>query len=202
MTRSPELKPAFRAVLHLVAKASKRMKAAGAAEPIIVGGAAVEVYTAGAIVSGDIDVAVPNQELFEDELLKLGFVRDTRSGSHRGLYHPVYGYGLEVVARTPMDGKPQRDSYARYRTSSGDVLIISLEDLIADRIAQFDATPRGDRSRLLQAVSLYAGAKTIDKTYLAKRISEEAHGRTLAWFIKEVEKTARQRHKRKGIRDR
>lgn len=197
MTKPAALKPAFRAVLRLVAKASKRMKAAGAMEPIIVGGAAVEVYTAGAILSGDIDIAIPDQELFEEELLTLGFVRDTRSGSHRGLYHPVHGYGLEMVARTPMDGKPRRDSYARYRTSSGDVLIISLEDLIADRIAQFDATPRGDRSRLVQAISLYAGAESIDKAYLAKRIGEEANGRTLAWFIKEVEKAARQTHKKR-----
>ncbi len=167
------------------------MAAIGAAEPIIVGGAAVEIYTLSAIHSGDVDIAVPDQRLLEDELLNLGFVRDTRSGSHRGLYHPAYRYGLEVVARTPMEGRPRRDFVTKYRTRSGYVFLISIEDLIADRVAQYDAPPRGDQPRLRQAIALYVAAPRIDRQYLGRRIAEEAPRRTLAWFLKEVAKATR-----------
>ena len=116
-------------------------------EPVLVGGAAVEAYTGGAIASRDFDLTVVDQEKFEVELIKLGFERDNRSGSHRGLWHPKYGYGLEVVADVPFEGKSDSNSRVRYDTGLGSITIVSVEDLIADRVAQFDAVPRGDQSR-------------------------------------------------------
>ena len=177
--------PEFREVLKLIAEAARRMKADGAAEPILLGGAAVEIYTQGRIVSRDFDLAVPDQKRLENELEKLGFIR---TGAMRGLWHPGHKYGIEVVAGAPFDGNYQASRNMVLQTDSGPVILLSVEDLIADRVGQFDATPYGDQERLTQAIYLYTGARGLDRLYLDRRIREEAHGRTLEWFIKEVEK--------------
>jgi hypothetical protein len=189
--RRNDLPKEFQEGLRLIAEASRRMKRDGVAEPILVGGAVAEIYTHGLILSRDFDVTVPDQGRLEAELLALGFVRDDRSGSHRGLWHPKLKLGLEVVARVPFEGQYQAENNMTFETGNGPVILISVEDLIADRIAQFDADPRGDEERLMQAVYLYTGATDLDLLYLDRRIRREAHGRTLDWFVNEVEARAR-----------
>lgn len=184
--RDSELPKEFQDGLRLIAEASRRMRQDGVAEPILVGGAVAEIYTQGLILSRDFDIAVPDQARLEAELLKLGFVRDERSGSHRGLWHPGLKLGLEVVARVPFEGQYKANNNTAFETGNGPVILISVEDIIADRIAQFDATPRGDESRLKQAIYLYTGATNLDLLYLDQRIRHEAPGRALDWFQKEV----------------
>jgi hypothetical protein len=188
MMASEEMPNRFLEALELIGEASRRMRDAGATPPVIVGGAAVEVYTKGKILSRDFDLAVPNQKLMEAELERVGF---ERTGAMRGLWHPVLKYGVEVVAGTPFKGNYDAQRNMIYKTSGGPVILLSLEDLIADRLGQFDATPYGDQERLTQAIVLYAGAPNVDRVYLGKRILEEAHGRTLEWFEEEVEKRRR-----------
>jgi hypothetical protein len=187
MKSSIGLPAGFSEVLKLIAEAGRRLRAEGSGEPVLVGGAAVEIYTGGAIASRDFDLTVVDQEKLEAELIELGFERDNRSGSQRGLWHPKYGYGLEVVADVPFEGKSDAKSRVRYDTGLGSIVIVAVEDLIADRIAQFDSVPRGDQSRLNQAIALYVGAERINEPYLSRRIKEEAHGRDLDWFLKQVQ---------------
>lgn len=92
-----------------------------------------------------------------------------------------------MVARIPFEGQYRPENNIAFETGNGPVILISVEDLIADRIAQFDADPRGDNARLMQAIYLYTGATDLDLLYLDRRIRREAHGRTLEWFVKEVE---------------
>lgn len=187
------LKPEFIAVLEIIAKATKKMHDEGASEPILVGGAAVEVYTQGAFPSGDFDIAVIRQKEFEGILMSLGFERDSRPHAlERGLYHPKYGYGLEVVAEDPMDGNAPRARANRVEGTEGYVNLVSIEDLIADRVSQYESAPNHMQSRLVQAMALYdlANGKGLDQIYLDKRIREETHKLTLDWLKKELHNNA------------
>lgn len=82
----------FVAALALLAEAFDDVVAAGYERPIIVGGAAVEFYTGGAVASGDFDVLTAGQKELEAALLHRGFVRPSGPGVlTRGLYHPQLG---------------------------------------------------------------------------------------------------------------
>ena len=53
------------------------------------------------------------------------------------------------------------------------VAVPPVEDLIADRMGQFNSTPAGTPEMLAQAVKLYQLAETLDETYLNSRILAE-----------------------------
>ncbi|HVH79811.1 MAG TPA: hypothetical protein VM782_10500, partial [Stellaceae bacterium] len=99
----------FVAALQLLADAFDEIVAAGYERPIIVGGAAVEFYTGGAVASGDFDVLTAGQAELEAALLRRGFQRPSGRGVlTRGLYHPELGIGFEVVSGHLFDGASDR----------------------------------------------------------------------------------------------
>lgn len=61
-------RPAFEDALRLFARVSEAMKARGLLAPILVGGAAVEIYSNSAINTGDFDIVTAAQFEFEEEL--------------------------------------------------------------------------------------------------------------------------------------
>ncbi len=67
-------RPEFEAALRRFARGSEAMTARGFERPMLVGGSAVEYYTATAIATGDFDIVTGRQDVFEEELQKLGFV--------------------------------------------------------------------------------------------------------------------------------
>lgn len=69
------LRPEFREALSLLVVAFSRLEKRGIAAPVPVGGAAVELYTGGAIATGDFDFVTPAKEEFFEELIALGFER-------------------------------------------------------------------------------------------------------------------------------
>jgi hypothetical protein len=73
-------RPEFVEALVLVATAAERLKRRGLAAPILVGGAAVELYTGGQVTSGDFDFVSAAQAEFFAELEKVGFERPKRAG--------------------------------------------------------------------------------------------------------------------------
>jgi hypothetical protein len=96
--------------------------------------------------------------------------------STRGWIHPDLQFGFEIVADVPMDGDVDRE----YVVLIDDILpgksiaIISVEDLIADRVGQYasgTARDRLDQARIL--LSLHPDA---DLAYLDRRIREESSG--------------------------
>lgn len=170
-------RPEFEAALRLFARASEAMHRRGLQRPILVGGAAAEFYTVSALTTGDFDICTLRQPEFEEELQRLGFVRPSGPGAMlKGLVHPDLGLGFEVVADVPMDGSVDAahirlvqpdDETARFR-------IISVEDLIADRVGQYASGTAPDR--LEQARVLLALHENADMAYLERRIREESMG--------------------------
>lgn len=160
----------------------------GLARPVLVGGGAVEFYTSGAVVSGDFDLVTPNDAALERALLEQGFRREDCPGHLlRGYYHPDLAIGIEVVGSRLLDGNADR---SRVKLVSIDeqshVEIISVEDMIADRLAQFVSSGRRDRSMLDQALMLFRVASGIDENYLMKRIKEETSSELDLDFLKQM----------------
>jgi hypothetical protein len=63
----------FRKGLQLIAESGERLAQAGIPRPVLVGGAATEFYSAGAISTGDYDLVTPYQTEVEAALMALGF---------------------------------------------------------------------------------------------------------------------------------
>ena len=175
---SPSLyRPEFEAALRLFARASEAMHARGFERPVLVGGAAVELYSGSAITTGDFDLATGRQEAFEEELLRVGFIRPVGLGSFsRGLVHPDLKLGFEVVASAPFSGAFDRTTLALVEDfgDAAPFVVLSIEDLIADRMGQYASGTA--RDRLDQARVLFALHPDLDRAYLNRRIREETCG--------------------------
>ncbi|MFO1083196.1 MAG: hypothetical protein U1E21_01415 [Reyranellaceae bacterium] len=106
------LRPQFTQALILLARAIERMEAKGLSAPVLVGGAAVELYTGGAIASGDFDFVSHWQREFFAELRVLGFDRPARPGwLHWAVAHPDFDFGVQVVSGRLMDGNTIPSGY-------------------------------------------------------------------------------------------
>jgi hypothetical protein len=174
-------RPEFEQALRLIGEAFSDFKAQGKSPPIIVGGAAVEFYTGSTIMTGDFDLVSPDQPAIEAALQKVGFRREDRMGhAMRGLYHPDLNMGAEVVSSRLLDGAADIGHTVDVTTSPAGafVRIVSLEDMIADRLAQYGSAPRGVPEMLDQALTLwrFAEQRQIDEAYLDKRIRYETAG--------------------------
>jgi hypothetical protein len=169
-------RPEFEAALRLFARASEAMHRRGFQRPILVGGAAAEFYSQSAITTGDFDLCTFRQAELEEELQRLGFVRPSSAGQMlKGWIHPELKLGFEVVADTPMDGAFDRDTLVMVEnTGAGAFVMISVEDLIADRVGQYASGSAPDR--LDQARTLFRLQTAVDRPYLDRRIREETAG--------------------------
>lgn len=170
-------RPAFEAALRMFAQISEGMAQRGLSRPILVGGAAVEFYTMGAINTGDFDLCTPLQPELEAEMRRHGFVRPTGPGqSTRGWIHPALGVGFEVVASVPFDGHADRDRLVLVDGFAPDAsfAIVAVEDLIADRMGQYaSGTAPAMREQARALLRLHPDA---DIGYLEKRIRFETAG--------------------------
>jgi hypothetical protein len=163
--------------LKLLARVSEAMAERGLPRPVLVGGAAAEYYSGSALMTGDFDVTSPAQPELEEELKKLGFVRPSGAGrALRGWVHPDLGLGLEVVAGSPMSGAAEPERFRLVRPIGIQELfrVISVEDLIADRVGQFASGTA--REMLEQARLLYRLYGDVDRDYLESRIRDETAG--------------------------
>lgn len=98
----------------------------GEAVPVLVGGAAVELYTGGAYTTGDLDfVGVLNTRV-EEELEAAGFQRRGRHWIHEE--EQVF---LELPGRALEEGEEP----VIFCSGSSEVRILSPEDVLVDRLA-------------------------------------------------------------------
>lgn len=170
-------RPQFEAALRLLARVSEGMVLQGKRRPILVGGAAAEFYSGSAISTGDFDLCTPAQDTLEDEMRKVGFERPSGAGkSLRGWVHPDLALGFEVVADVPMDGNIDRATLLLVENvvPEGAFVVVSIEDLIADRVGQWHSGSASDR--LAQAARLLSLHESLDNDYLERRIREETMG--------------------------
>lgn len=159
-----------------VAEAFSIYEAKTGIAPLLVGGAAAAILTAGAFMSGDFDIIAENDEVFADAVVQGGFVADERVGRLRGgFYHPDHPeYGVELVSGPPFNGRMDRSRLLRpvFRNNHS-IALPSCEDLIADRLGQHAVASPSDDSRLRQARLLLTMAQSIDMHYLECRVAEE-----------------------------
>jgi hypothetical protein len=169
-------RPEFEAALRLFARISEAVKARGFLAPVLVGGAAVEIYSLSAINTGDFDISTGVQDVFEEELQRHGFIRPSGSGmATRGWIHPELKLGFEVVSDTLLDGMADRDRVQLIDTGSGaSVAIISLEDIIADRMGQYASNTAP--MMFAQAKQLFDLYPDADLVYMDTRIRYETAG--------------------------
>lgn len=161
--------------LTLLAAAFDRVVEQGHERPVLVGGGAVEFYTGGAVLSGDLDVVTDAQQVFEAALVDLGFRREDRPNHLlRGLYHPKLGIDVEVVSGLLFDGAGDKTKIRLVDVGDGShVAVAALEDIIADRMGQYASTPNHAPDMLGQAVKLLQLADRLDDAYLDQRIRQE-----------------------------
>lgn len=165
-------RPEFEAALALFARISSTVEQKGFLAPVLVGGAAVEFYSGSAIATGDFDVVVTRQDVLEEVLRDHGFVRPSGKGvATRGWIHPELRLGFEVVGSQLLDGRAERDRVLLIDVSGDHFAVISVEDLIADRMSQYHSGTAADM--LSQAQALFSLYKDADISYLEKRIREE-----------------------------
>lgn len=169
-------RPEFEAALRLLARISAAMDAAGYRPPVLVGGAAVEIYTRGAVNTGDFDLSCGRQDVLEDVMRQHGFVRPSGPGkATRGWIHPELKLGFEVVSDVLLDGLADRSMVQVVELApDGSVAVIAPEDIIADRMGQYAS---GSAPEMLgQARALFALCERLDIDYMERRIREETGG--------------------------
>jgi hypothetical protein len=169
------LSPEYMAALELTGRVCEAYRKQTGASAYLVGGAAVAVITAGQFPSGDFDLVVGGDDQFEASLLRHGFKKEDRQGRLRfGYYHPDHPlFGWQLVTGPLFDGRSDKSRVVRLEIATdSEITFPPIEDLIADRLGQYEAN-RTDSTRLEQARFLFRMAKSVDMTYLSKRVAEE-----------------------------
>ena len=130
-------------------------------EPILVGGGAVELYTAGGYATGDTDLALPSDPSVDAAFTVLGFRKEGRFWIREDL-------DLLFEAPAPA-GLPGEDAPRTVLDVDGlRVVVIGIEDLILDRLrAWIHWKSDEDKRWTRRLVALYADR--LDWAYLANR---------------------------------
>jgi hypothetical protein len=143
--------------------------------PVLVGGAAVELLTGGAYVTGDLDFVGPVPAAVARALAGAGFERHRR--------HWVHEAG-QVYLEFPCGALHPEETTARLEVEGVDLLVISPEDLVAERLGAWKhwrSTVDGVNAWLL----LRALGRTLDRERLRCRCEQveasDALGSLLGW---------------------
>ena len=136
----------------------------------LVGGQAVETYTAGQFTTGDVDVTTTDREATESLLGRLGFKREGMVWLSEKLaiaVHIVGSYPTRTENIRTVEVGPYR------------VRVVGVEELIVDRLKAAKFWKSGRDSE--QAVVLFSGFRErIDLEYLTRRAREEEVDEVLA----------------------
>ena len=153
-----ELKRKMLLVGYLSDELSKR-----GAFVFLVGGQAVETYTAGQFTTGDVDITTTDQEATERLLTRLGFRREGMIWLNEKLAIAVHIVG-SYPTRTE---KVRTVEVGPYR-----VRVVGVEELIIDRLRAAKSRRSGRDAE--QALVLFSGfRKRINLEYLRRRAKEE-----------------------------
>ncbi|HLF07205.1 MAG TPA: hypothetical protein VI893_08560 [Thermoplasmata archaeon] len=142
---------------------------------IVVGGSAIEIYTRGAYVSGDIDLIAKDEKSVHRVLQRWGFERPGRLWIRQD-----WGIAVDVV-RSWYRGDVSRTR--EVTTKYGNIRLAAVEDLLVTRLAAFKHWKV--KEALEEAVKLITlFAATVDWAY----IREEARKGDLADVLSDLEK--------------
>ncbi|MGB4593234.1 MAG: helix-turn-helix domain-containing protein [Coriobacteriia bacterium] len=162
--------------LAFVAVLTRGVEALGWPAPVIVGGHAVEFWTAGDYPTVDIDLAGASEPV-ADVLGRWGFMREGRHwyDERLGLVLEVPASGLEAA---------QRDRAVSVDIGGLWAHILGIEDLIVDRLNA--CVHWHDEESCLWAVALIRTARELDEPYLRERAITEDVSDKLAWALEEA----------------
>jgi len=162
-TRLARLADPLERRLVFVGLLTRGVEALGWPAPVVVGGHAVEFYTAGGYATVDIDLAGASEPVAQI-LNTWGFQREGRHW---------YDDGLRLVVEVPGAtlGPDQLAHVTRVSIGREVVHIIGLEDLIIDRLAA--CKHWADQDSCDWARTMTAVAEELDLPYLRRRAVEE-----------------------------
>jgi excisionase family DNA binding protein len=150
--------------LAFVGVLSRACRARGWREPVVVGGHAVEFYTAGGYTTVDIDLVAPSDGIGE-VLGEWGFDQEGRHWYDESL-------GLLVEAPGHQLEPEQQDHLLDLEVHGEHVAVLGIEDLVVDRLNAF--VHWGSReAREWARVLIEAHRGRIDWDYLRKRATDE-----------------------------
>ncbi len=153
--------------LNTLARANARLSSPW---PILVGGAAVEIETQGQAMSDDFDVVCWTEEAYDLALKAEGF---SPYGRRYAYLHQSLPFALEMVSGGYYDGRADLDRTRLYHLPDGVLRVAAVEDLIVDRLCQWQSNPQGMKSRYYQAQVLWQCADGLDLLYLSQRLQQE-----------------------------
>ena len=158
---------------------TRRLSAHGI-EPILVGGGALEFYTAGGYATKDVDLALPVAPEVDAAFAALGFEKEGRYW-----FHPEFDLLFEAPAPA---GLPGEDAPRTEVEIDGlRVVIIGIEDLLIDRLRAWVHWNSDEDGRWTRRLALLYPDR-IDWEYArerASRVPEEARA------LSEIETEAR-----------
>ena len=150
-------------------------------EPILVGGGALEFYTAGGYATADMDLALPSAAEVEVAFAELGFEKE-------GRYWYQSELDLLFEAPAPADLPGENAPRTEITVEGYRVVIIGVEDLCLDRLRAWVHWQSDEDARWAKRLAhLYADR--LDWCYLrerAKAVPEEANA------LREIEQEARE----------
>lgn len=133
-------------------------------EPILVGGAALEFYTAGGYATKDVDLALPAAPEVDAAFAALGFDKEGRYW-----FHPEFELLFEAPAPA---GLPGEDAPRTEVEIDGlRVVIIGIEDLLIDRLRGWVHWRSEEDGRWTRRLALLYPER-IDWSYVRERTSE------------------------------
>jgi hypothetical protein len=157
-----------------------RLREAGL-EAILVGGAAVEFYTAGGYTTGDIDLALPHGPETDAAFADLGFCKE-------GRYWVREDLDLLFEAPAPAGLPGETAPRTQVEIEGLVVTILGIEDLILDRLrAWIHGTSEEDGRWARRLVLLHAD--TLDWTYLREKAAPVAAEATALAALEEEART-------------
>ena len=142
---------------------TRRLSAYGI-EPILVGGGALEFYTAGGYATKDVDLALPVAPEVDAAFAALGFEKEGRYW-----FHPEFDLLFEAPAPA---GLPGEDAPRTEVEIDGlRIVIIGIEDLLIDRLRAWVHWSSDEDGRWTRRLALLYPDR-IDWDYVRDRTSE------------------------------
>ena len=138
-------------------------------EPILVGGGALEFYTAGGYATSDIDLALPSCPEVDAAFADMGFAKE-------GRYWVRDDFDLLFEAPAPASLPGEDAARTEVEVDGLRVVVIGIEDLLLDRLRAWVHWQSGEDERWARRLVLLYGDR-IDWQYLrdrTKQVAEEA----------------------------
>lgn len=147
--------------------------------PVVVGGNAVEFYTAGGYATGDIDIIAPSEPV-DAVLRNWGF-------SKEGRHWYSDDYGIVIEAPGLFLEREQYEKALQVEIDDLKVYLIAVEDLIVDRLSAYvHWKSEDDRFWARELLALHTAE--LDRDYLARRARIQGVLEALDELLKESAK--------------